>query len=373
MQQSRLRIGLPGKGYWAALVTAVPAIMLLAGDGQAQVTIKSKAVEVGINGRLHAQWNTTSASDDIFVSNQFIIRRARITVELKISDFIRAKIQPDYGQELFTLKDAYMDLVFSEAFIFRMGQFKRPFDLFELESSTRNLIIERDGRIRGATLTSIACKGVGNICSYSRFTERLRFSDRDIGVEVGGTPGKWIWSFSATNGRGASRFDENDAKSFSGRLELHPLSNLRLAGNVATHDFVNDTTSEQNDYAWGYGGDLFWGSYAGGLTIQAAVVGGDNWLNLDAQGDASAFLTGQAIVGYRFPVRAEHINSVQPVARISYGDPDTGSSDDDGLLFTPGLILNFSGRNRFAINADIYSPGEGSTEWSFKSQMYLHF
>ncbi len=53
---------------------------------------------------------------------------------------------------------------------------------------------------------------------------------------------------------------------------------------------------------------------------------------------------------------------------MSWGDPDTDVDDDEGVLITPGVVLHFTGRNKFALNADIYSPGEGDTEWSFKAQ-----
>ncbi len=353
-----------------AALAAIVALGLAARDSRAQVEIKANAVEIRLTGRLHAQWRSTSVADDELVNNEFLIRRARATFEIKVNELVRGKIQPDYGQETFTLKDAYIDLLFHDAFQLRMGQFKRPFDFFELESSTRNLLIERAGTIPGADL----CAGVGNICSYSRFTEKLGFSDRDIGIRLSGTPGEFAWSLSATNGRGISRFDENDAKSFSGRLEYRPLNDLMIAGNVAAHDFVNDTTSDRNDYAWAYGGDLNWGDYAGGLHVQAAVVGGQNWKNLDGGGEASDFVAVQAVVSYRVPIENSPIlTALEPVGRVSWGDPDTDASDDDGVLLTPGLIIYFSGRNKFAVNADIYSPSGGDTEWSGKAQMYLHF
>ncbi len=64
---------------------------------------------------------------------------------------------------------------------------------------------------------------------------------------------------------------------------------------------------------------------------------------------------------------------VEPVGRVSWGDPDTDVSDDHGWLFTPGFVVYFSGRNKIGLNLDIWSPATGDSETSLKAQAYLHF
>jgi len=59
--------------------------------------------------------------------------------------------------------------------------------------------------------------------------------------------------------------------------------------------------------------------------------------------------------------------------RISYADPDSDSSDDGGLIFTPGLMFYVSGKNKVCANLDIWSPQTGDTEFSFKVQSFLYF
>ena len=356
------------------MVTATKAtllgLVLMANSSLAQVEVKVNALEVKLTGRAHVQFNTTSVDSEKDPSSLFVVSSARLTVEIKVTDFVSGKIQPDYSTDGFRLEDAYMDLNFHPAFIVRMGQFKRGFDFFGLESLRRNLVVERDGVIRGFDV----CSGVGRICSYSRFTEELEFSDRDIGLGVGGVLDQFVWSASVTNGEGANKKDKNDSKSFSGRLELWPNSDTRIGANIGGHDFVNETTGQDNDYAYAFGADVNWGSYDGGWHVQAGITAGDNWRNLDSSGDPSTFVTTQAILAYRFPLRGtDLLDGVVPLGRVSWGDPNTDSSNDDGILFTPGVILYLSGLNRFAMNADIYSPGAGQTEWSFKAQMYLAF
>lgn len=357
-----------------SLAAALLLLGLLPGSASGQAEIRSRAMELTITGRLHSQFITSSVEDmdDEVLSSEFLIRRARVTVELEISDFVHGKIQPDYGGGDLSLKDAYVDLNFDPGFVFRMGQFKRRFDFFELESSTRNLVIERDGFIPGVDV----CGGVGEICSFSRFTEKLEYSDRDIGFAINGEPeGAPIsYSVAVTNGTGSDATDENDGKSFSGRFEVEAMDDLTLAGNVSAHDFVNDTTGDASDYAIAFGGDVNWGNYSEGLHVQAGVIAGDNWEKLDLDGDPATFVTAQGIVSYKVPVETNRfVEAVEPLGRISWGDPDTDTGDDEGILATPGVVVHFTGRNKFAVNADIYSPSAGDTEVSFKAQMYLHF
>ena len=344
----------------AALAAVQPA--------NAQVEIKSNAMEITLAGRLHMQWNHSS-STDAAVTSTFFVRRARLTAEVKVTDFISGKIQPEYGEGTVGLRDAYVDLNFDRAFRFRAGQFKRPFDRFELVSSTQILVIERVGGVRGIS----GCSDVGNVCSFSRFTEELQYSDRDLGFQILGDVGKVRYSASVTNGEGPNdRVDENGTKSYSGRLEYRS-SGLTFGAHVGVHDYINDSTGTDK-YAIAYGADVDWGHYEQpGPHVQAGVVYGDNWQNLRTP-DPSKFVSAQGVVAYMFPIRENRfVYGIEPVARVSWGDPDTDVSSDDGWLFTPGLVCYFSGRNKFAINVDVWSPATGNTEWSGKAQMYLYF
>jgi hypothetical protein len=355
----RLIVGVAAVGLTAVAV-APPA--------WAQVEIKSKAIEITLSGRVHMQWNQTS-STNAAVASTFFVRRARLTAEVKINDFISGKIQPEYGEGTVGLRDAYVDLTFDPAFRIRAGQFKRPFDRFELVSSTQILVIERAGGVRGVP----DCSGISNVCSFSRFTEKLNYSDRDLGVAIGGRVSRLIWSASVTNGEGPNDVvDENGTKSYSGRLEYR-YGGLVVGAHIGAHDYPNDSTGT-DEYAVAFGGDVDWGGYEQpGPHVQAGFVYGDNWKNLTTP-DPSKFASAQGIATYLFPIRENRfMYGIEPVARVSWGDPDTDVSGDDGWLFTPGLVLHFTGRNKFAINVDIWSPAAGETEYSAKAQLYLHF
>jgi len=189
-----MNVGLRVCGRSAVL--AILVVVMAPPSARAQL---QEGQTVSFTGRVHAQWNTTSAPDA--VDSEFLIRRARITADVGVNDLVSGRVQPEFVEDDVQLRDAYVKLSFSPYFEMTMGQFKRPFDLFTLESSTRSLTIERAGKIRGAG----DCPGVGGICSYSRFTEKLNYSDRDIGVRFAGAlgDGPLTYAVSLTNGEGA--------------------------------------------------------------------------------------------------------------------------------------------------------------------------
>ncbi len=345
-----------------ALACAIAAIAM---PLQAQVEVRTGDVRISIGGRLHSQFNTTSVAGE--PSSDFLIRRARLEFGIRVNEFLSGAVQPDFGEGGISLKDAYVQLAFSPQFELRLGQFKRPFDLFELTSSSQTLVIERDGDVRGLS----ACSGAGGVCSLSRLTERLRYADRDIGVMAEGASrnGRVSYMAAITNGAGANTPDENGSKSLSGRVEVAARPDVRLAVNLGLHDYLRGPDDE---YALAFGADIEYGDYDGGLHVQGGIVFGDNWRNL-VGGSPSTFATFQGIVSYRTPVRGRRITAIEPLGRLSWGDPDTDAGNDAGLLFTPGVVIHFTGRNKIAANLDIVSPGVGDTEMSLKMQSYLYF
>jgi hypothetical protein len=354
----------------ARIVVVAVGLLAMAGSAGAQVVVSSRAMELKIDGRLHFQYNQTSA-EGALLSNTFFVRRARLEVEAKVNDFISGRIQPEFGEGTVGLRDAFVTLNFGPGLHTTFGQFKRPFDVFELTSSSEILVIERAGGVRGI----VGCAGVDGVCSLSRFTEKLGYSDRDIGVMVDGALGTSGLKYyaSITNGRGPNNdIDENATKSYTGRVE-YAVSGLRIGGNLGVHDYPKDSTGT-NAYANAFGVDVDWGHYeTPGPHVQAGVLYGDNWLNRGVT-DPSKFVTAQAIATYMFPVNDnKYLYGIEPLARASWGDPDTDVSDDEGWVFTPGLVFYLTGRNKIALNVDVWKPAVGDTEYSIKAQTYLHF
>lgn len=347
-------------------VLLVGALLLLtaAAEAGAQNTLSARGASIRFGGRLHTQYATSSVESN---QDHFFFRRARFIADITVNDFLDARVQPDFAGGGAQLQDAYVRLRFSPGFQVTMGQFKRAFDLFELDSSTDLSLIERDGRVGGVG----ACTGVGGTCSYSRLTEKLGFAGRDTGVRVGGASGKVSWEVSLTNGTGINVADENDAKSFSGRMSVGVAEDVTLGGQFAAHDYVDGSDETAYGKAWGF--DLQYGTWRRGLLVQAAVVGGDNWKVTGAAGDEATFMAFQGMGSYYHPLEGGRWAGIEPLVRLSYGDPDTGVSSDGGMVFTPGLMLYVAGRNKIGFNLDVWSPQSGDTEYSLKVQSFLYF
>ncbi|HSM59855.1 MAG TPA: porin, partial [Longimicrobiales bacterium] len=192
-----------------------------------------------IGGRVHFQMNTTSVDSE--QRSELLVRRARIWVATRFNDWIDGVVLVDVAGEHAAARYAFVRFSPSEKARVSFGQFKRAFDLFELTPSSQILVVERDGNVRGAG----PCAGVGGVCSYSRFSERLQLSSLDVGILVEGklAGGELGYLVSVTNGAGPNRREENDAKSVSGRVQWTPWSRLTLGANASVHDYPSTITS----------------------------------------------------------------------------------------------------------------------------------
>ena len=323
---------------------------------------------ITVGGRFHTQFNTTSVPGEL--GSEFLIRRARVDALVKVNEFLSGFVQPEYAGDQAFLRVAYARLDFGRALYAMIGQYKRPFDLFTLTSSVDILAIERTGDIRGVD----TCPGVGGICSFGRFMEHLRLAPPDIGVILGGgtNGGRVSYAISVMNGTGSNVADENGTKSFTGRVAVTPAADVHVAANVAVHDYVRVSTGT-NAYASAFGGDLEVGNFRRGFHLQAGLVAGANWLNPIA-GEPTTFVTGQAVVTCKFPLPpSPYAEAIEPLVRVSWGDPSTATSRDGGLLLTPGLVWYITGRNKLAANVDLWRPQQGASAWGLKVQSYLFF
>ncbi|MCA9737968.1 MAG: hypothetical protein KC645_10130 [Gemmatimonadetes bacterium] len=355
---------------------ALLALLVLVPAPLSAQTLKARGGDLTIGGRLHTELITSSVPEGD--EADFFLRRARIEVDARLGDRIDARIMPEYSGTTH-LEDAWVRYTLSPRLRVLVGQFKRSFDLFELESSTELPIVERDGRIPGLDL----CPGVGRLCTWSRLTEQLQFAARDVGVHVDGRIGERVsWEAAMTNGEGLNARDINGAKSWSGRVAVNAGRGWTVGVSGAAHDFRVD---DDDRYADALSIDARFGRYRGGPLLLAAVSWGDNWKLADPAGGAGPrFGTAQVMAAYHIALGDEHalLSGIEPTARISVADADRGNPEDGGALWTPGLMLylrnsgcggSTCGRNRVAVNMDVYHPGGGDTEVSFKLMSFVYF
>jgi hypothetical protein len=359
----------------AVLALCVPALAL------AEPEIKSRAKQITITGRVHAQWFQSSIDTD--PSNEFFLRRARATVKVKMNDMWSGEVQPEFGRDGLSLKDAFVRAHPKEGLLeISFGQTKRPFDLFELTSSTEILVIERDGRI-----------GRRGVVSLSRLTERLGYSDRDIGMFVGFKPKSKRYNIygGVSNGTGANLPAQFSNKAYQGRLSVTPLAwrKWQVFGGVSTrpyHAAESGGNVDKEKYATAYELSTELGSFDQGGIAQAGLVTGHNWNGEQTDYDRSTdftqspptFVALQGIVAYTLSVRDNGwCKSVRPGIRVSWADPNTddakGGTNDEGLVITPAFDFVNDSRNRVAINVDIFKPQTGDTEFSAKVQSFLYW
>lgn len=360
----RSRAAWPAFFVLATLASGTPEVAAQPVEPRAPV----ERAEFG--GRAHIQFNTTSV--DGAAGSEFLVRRARIWAGARINDWLDGAVLVDLAGTTASARYAFVRASLDPALRVSVGQFKRAFDLFELTSSSDMLLVERDGIVRGTA----PCPGVGGQCTYSRFSERLALSSLDIGALVEGeaADGRLAWLLSLTNGSGPNTREDNDTKSLAARVTLEPVEAVVVGVNWNAHDFTNPVTG-RGDHAPSYAVDLEVGGFARpGFHAQAAVLGGDNWLLLDAEGRARRYLTAQTVLSYRVPTDgAGRIHGIEPLGRISWGDPDRSDRTGEGVLLTPGVAVHFDGKNKVIGNIDVWRPDEGPTAWSLKATALLYF
>ena len=343
-----------------SLATTLLAVLMLFGAdaAAAQTEVTARGAEIRLGGRLHTQFATSSVDGQ---PSTFFFRRARLIADVSVNELWSARVQTEFSGGRGRLVDAWVRYNFAPGFRVSVGQFKRRFDIFELESSTELPIIERDGRISGVD----SCAGVGRVCTYGRFVSSLAYGGRDAGVRVEAGTGALRFSGSVTNGSGANTADTNTGKAFDARLDWAAGESLSVGGGIARHDYE---AGDETEYGTAWSVDATWGTFRDGLHVQAALLGGDNWkLSPDA-----TFMAWQVVGSFYKPLEGR-LAGVEPLFRISAGDPDTSVDSDGGLVYTPGLMFYVAGRNMFGVNLDVYSPQTGDTEYGLKTQFFLYF
>ncbi len=352
---------------FVSLVVMVAAALPVAAQREIEPRTPIEGMEFG--GRVHTQFSSSSV--DGVPSTDFRVRRARLYVGARVNDWIDGVAQVDFAAGSAEGRYMFVRGTFSPAFRVAAGQFKRAFDMFELTSSSQILVIERAGRVRGVD----GCAGVGGMCSYSRMSEQLGLSSLDVGLLVDGVfaGGRGEYRASLTNGAGPNRGDENSAKSYSGRLQYVVFEQLTVGANLASHDYPNPvTTTDERVLAWAL--DAEWGGFEAGPHVQVGVMNGGNWAQLANDGTEASFFTWQAIVAFKSLLSgSSRVGAIEPVARLSWTDPDRDTARDSGWLVTPGIAAHLEGRNKVAANLDVWSPSEGQRAWGVLVQAYLYF
>ncbi len=383
------------------MAAALAAVLAVFAEGRAQeVAFRSGAAELRLGGQLQLQVATTSCTDfppeeDSACTVQaptvdWFLRRVRLSLEFTVNDWIRGRFQPEFGQvgelDHFTLRDAWGRLDLNPAARVTIGNFKRPFDGFQMTGSTQILTVERDLDVPGVPGLRAP--------SLDELTTRLGLSEWDVGVMLDGSTGDgrfryWLGTFTGTDPE--TNRDLNTEKQFVGRAQVRAeLAGLPLQ--VAAAGALTDVpfTRNEGELAGRYfGAGELWlelGDFHGGPHLQAGLVAGQNPLqnragappDLPADEDLARMWAFQAIGAYRVEVPrdfATWIQAVEPIFRATRADPNRDVGGDEAWGLTPGVQVFFDGRNKVAVNWDVvlFSSDALRTEHSLKAQYQLHF
>ena len=361
----------------AALLLSVPA-------AAQQLHLEAGPVKLTFTGRMQFQYNTTSvalAEEASPAGSTFETRRVRLAASFVIDDWITGMVEPDFALGRLQIRQAWMELGFHPAFGLRAGQWKKPFSLIQLTSSTQTPMIERTVRIRGldaaleetapaGTLTQF--RGTTLLGEEQELLEVLGYDSYDMGAAVRGKVSRFGYEVGVFNGTGSDRRDENGGKTIAGRATYAvPVSvPVTLGVAVSRRDYPEETDAGiETEYGTAFEADLEVGAYRRpGVWLLAEYATGSNLVDDDFRG-------AQAVATYYVPTGHERIEGVEPVFRWSYGDPNTSVEDDAGMLLTPGLNFHFHGRNKLMLNWDWYLPQGDvfANENAFRAQVQLAF
>jgi len=157
-------------------------------------------------------------------ANEFRIRRARLGLKGEIHKNIHLKLQVDAVKRP-VLLDAQIGICFSPQVELRFGQYKVPFSLENLTSSSALDTINRSQTVENL--------------SPGR---DIRAAGRDIGISLNGRF-SWVeYDIGIFNGSGINKVDTNDRRDIAGRLVFYPVRSLALGLSV-----YNGRSDSQND------------------------------------------------------------------------------------------------------------------------------
>jgi hypothetical protein len=358
--------------FFVRLLSVTSAALLLvtapaAGQGFVIATPDSSA-KITFGGRVQTIFNTSSVDD--VPAAQTELRRVRLGADFQFGELVHGRIQPEFAGSRVTLKDAYVRLNFHPAAQLWAGQAHRPFGTISPSSTVRIIPIEKGLRIRGVS---------GAYDEYNLLLN-LGYSDRDVGLQLRGEPKDAPLGLSYAagffNGPAQALAPEENTWQGVARIAARPASAVRVGVSWSRIDHVLEETEDEplltrEGQAWA--ADVELGSDRGGPRLIAEAAYGD----FDPFADAK-FFGAQGWLAYRTGRVSERIAALEPLLRVSYGDPDVDDEAEldgahGGTLVTPGVNLWLGGLNRFAVNWEVWTPDEGERVHSVKALFQLAF
>lgn len=370
-------------------------MVMIAAPLQAQTT-EAGDLRVKLLGRVQTQFSTTSVDEEELVAagrspstipaSTFETRRIRLGAEVEYEEWLVGKIEAELGMARLQIRDAFLNMEFSPHAQLRVGQFKKPFSMLQLTSSSTWPVIERGVRIRGlADALALGDSLSGGTRVLSRFNgsvmpgeeqellEMQGYQSYDLGASIHGSHGAFGYHAGVFNGVGSDRPDDTNGKSWAARVTYKLGTQLPVTvGAAASYREIRTQSRPVIETSDGtaFEADLEIGAFRRkGVHVLAEVTRGTN-----LAAESTDFLGAQAIISYFAPLRHARFEGLELAGRVSRGDPSDVLDGDEGLLLTPGVNLYFHGRNRLMVNWDFYQVGDRFTnENAFRAQAQFYF
>ena len=205
-----------------ATAAAKTASKLTASDGRVEIASGDGATSLRLRGLVQADYRYYEAAND--APDTFLLRRARLIFEGKFAKNYQYVIQPEFGGTIQIL-DAYVSVGLSPALQVRVGKFKTPLGLEQLQSDPVAFFNERS-----VATGLVPNRDTGLQVSGDVLDNRLNYA---VGVFNGVPDG-------GNNVTGATDFDSN--KTFVARIFATP--------------FANDKESPLNGLGFGIAGSI---------------------------------------------------------------------------------------------------------------------
>ncbi|MCK4574653.1 MAG: hypothetical protein KAU36_09780 [candidate division Zixibacteria bacterium] len=259
--------------------------------------------EIVFGGLLQQHYYKRTGNND---ESSFNLKTSRLSLKGNINRFVKMRFQAEFAGSP-KLIDGYLTLSPFCQWLFRIGQFKRPFGTEYLKSTSSLPFVKR------ARLSSLeTARDIGFDVSYAaRLTEgtHLRL--------IGGL----------FNGSGINTSDVNSDKNVVGRMQLELLDIIEISPNF-TVGKSNDTGILKQDLS-AYGGSvtLHYGSRIVQGELIRSEIGDDKRLGWAIWG------------GQMISTHMAFVPEVQILARYEIYDVDTDVDDDRVSAITLGTTL----------------------------------
>ncbi len=202
-------LALPGP-VWAQQATGDEKEAAVVSAGPEGFTLSSpdKQFQLKLRGYVQADGRLFTSGKDRPGGNTFLIRRARPILEGTLFGWLDFRLMPDFGSGTTVLQDAYMDLRPLPELRLRVGKYKPPAGLEQLQSDTHIVFVERN------LPTNLV-------------------SNRDEGIQVhgeilGGVLTYVLGAFNGTPDDASVDFNFDDNVDLAGRLFAHPFRKSAL-------------------------------------------------------------------------------------------------------------------------------------------------